>query len=180
MPKVVFIFIRRLIDGIGIVGAVSAGLCLLVMAFSVCVGTISRYAFNKPFNWIDEFAGGLLIPLFFLPLLYALILGRHIKVNIVVDRLPRKLVSYALIINSLLALIYGGFLFSEGLRLTQQLIQYETRYVTFDLLPQFAGAIFIPIGSGIFCLGLLALLVSQVRTLILKSAEAKLPARSDI
>ncbi len=179
MLKIAFTFIRRIIDKIGIVGAAFAGLCLLVMAFSVAAGALSRYVFNKPFNWVDEFAGALLIPLFFLPLLYVLILGRHIKVNLIANRLPRKLMPYILIINSLLALIYGGFLFSEGLRLTQQLIQYEVDFFVFNLLPQFVFAIFIPIGAGMFCLGLLALLVSQVRELVLKSAEAKLPERSE-
>ncbi|GEM_PF-3377228 len=175
----VFTFVRRMVDRIGIVGAAFAGLCLLVMAFSVAAGAISRYVFSVPFNWVDEFAGALLIPLFFLPLLYVLILNKHIKVSIIANRLPRKLMQYILIINSLLALMYGGFLFKEGLRLTQQLVQYEVGFMVFNLLPQFVFAIFIPIGAGMFSLGLLTLLVSQVRELVLKSAEGKLSERSE-
>ena len=160
------------IDILGKLGAIFAGICLLTMTLGISAATISRYLFNRPWRITEEFSGALLLAVFFMALLYVLVLGRHIRVTIIFDRIPAKIRAYLLIINSLLATAYAGFIVGEGFRLVNQLIEYRVRYMMMPI-PEALGAIVIPIGMGLFGLGCLTLLIKQALALILKSTEVK-------
>ena len=125
--------LSRVAEVVGKVGAVGAGIGLVFMSLGVASGAISRYVFNNPLNWTEEFAGGLMIPLSFLPLLYVLILGKHFRVGIIANRFPRRVRDILLIVNSLLALAYGGFIVYEGVRLTQEHIYRQINYIFLPL-----------------------------------------------
>lgn len=165
-------WMENAIDILGKFGAVCAGTCLLAMTLGISAATISRYIFNRPWRFTEEFSGGMLLVVFFMALLYVLVLGRHIRVSIIFDRIPAKIRAYLLVTNSLLAAAYAGFIFGEGLRLVNQLIEYRVRYIMMPI-PEALSAISIPIGIGLFGLGCLAMLAKQVFALFSKSTEVK-------
>ena len=175
--KVIAKLLDRVIGGMGIAGLVCAAFGILAMCIPIAVGTISRYLFLKPFNWIDEYAGALMIPVFFMSLLYVLRVDKHIRVGLVADRLPKKIVSFLGLTNSLLAAAYGAFLCYEGLRITLALYRDNAGYINFEL-PSFLTAMFIPIGTGLFSLGCLALFISNLRTLLTSSVKMESPKGS--
>jgi TRAP-type C4-dicarboxylate transport system permease small subunit len=165
-------WLENAVDILGKIGAIFAGLCLFTMTFSISAATISRYLFNRPWGITEELSGVLLLAVFFMALLYVLVLGRHIRVTIIFDLIPAKIRAYLLIINSLLATAYAGFIVGEGIRLVNQLIEFRVSYLMLPL-PEALGAVFIPIGMGFFGLGCLTLLIKQALMMILKSSEVK-------
>lgn len=158
------------INVLGKVGAVCAGLCLVIMTIIMSAATISRYVFMTSWRFTEELTGFLLLAVFVMALLYVLVLGRHIRVSIIFDRIPVKVRAYLWVMNSVIAAAYAGFIVGEGIRLVNQLIKYNVKYMTMPV-PEAVGVVSIPIGAGLFGLGCLAILVKQVLALILKSYE---------
>lgn len=165
-------WLNRVIDGLGKAGIFFASLSILGMFIPIAAGAISRYIFNKPFNWIDEYGGALMIPCIFLSLLYVLRKDKHIRVNIIVSRLPHKVAVYLGMFNSLLTAGYATFLCLEGIRMTKELIHYNVGYMNFEV-PMYVPIMCIPIGAGMFGLGCIALFISQLRAEILGAVEEK-------
>ena len=67
-----------------------AGLFLVAMLVIIVIGVLSRYVFNFPFYFVEEYSGYLLVGIGFLGAAYAFQKGVHIKVDTVVERLPRR------------------------------------------------------------------------------------------
>ena len=158
------------VDILGKIGAVAAGMALVVMTVLMASSTIARYLFGFSWHITEELTGLLLLYIWVMALLYVLVLGRHIRVSIIFDRLPTKVRAYLWILNSLLAAAYAGFIVGEGLRLLNELIKYNVKYMIMSI-PEAVGAVSIPIGAGLFGIGCLAMLVKQVLVLISKSYE---------
>ncbi len=158
------------VDILGKIGAVAAGLALVVMTVLMASSTLARYLFGTSWNFTEEFTGLLLLYIWMLGLLYVLVLGRHIRVSIIFDRLPARLRSYLWVLNSMLAAAYAGFVVGRGADLVSEHLRYDVGY-TISRIPEAAASISIPIGAGLFGIGCLALLVKQVIALISKSYE---------
>ena len=159
-----------IVDILGKIGAVAAGIALVVMTVLMASSTIVRYLFSTSWRFTEEFTGLLLLYIWVLAFLYVLVLGRHIRVSIIFDRLPVKVRAYLWVLNSVLAAAYSGFVVGLGANLVSDLIHYDVRF-TISRIPEVAAAISIPIGAGLFGIGCLALLVKQVLALINKSYE---------
>ena len=158
------------VDILGKIGAVAAGMALVVMTILMASSTIARYLFGFSWHITEELTGLLLLYIWMLGLLYVLVLGRHIRVSLVFDRLPVKLRAYLWVLNSILAAAYAGFVVGQGIALVSEHIQYNVHF-TISGIPEVAATISIPIGAGLFGIGCLALLVKQVLVLINKSYE---------
>lgn len=120
----------------------------------------------------EEFAGAMLLGTFYLGLLFVLVLDKHISVDIVFNRLSTKARSCLWVVNILLAILYSGFLFWEGVRLVGRHIGDNVKFMTMPV-PLAAISIFIPLGAGFFGLGCIARLVKQISMLITKTRGAK-------
>ncbi|MFC2009195.1 TRAP transporter small permease [Chloroflexota bacterium] len=158
---------ERTVAVLGKLGAIVTGLALVALALTISGATVSRYLFNEPWGFTEELSGALLLSLFYLPLLYVLTLDRHVRVTLLFDRMPERAKSSILVTNSLLAALYSGFMVGEGMRLVQNLIRHDVRYIMMPL-PEAVGAVSIPIGAGLFGLGCTALLAKRVVVLIVE------------
>ena len=58
-----------------------AGLFLALLLALIVPGTISRYLFNYPFNFVEEYSGYLFVGMGFLAFSYALRKGAHVSVT---------------------------------------------------------------------------------------------------
>ena len=164
--------IKRALDRIGKVGAVYCGVCMLGISVTIGAGAISRYAFNKPFIWIEDVVGAFMVMTVFSPLLYILLVDRHITINLITKRLPQRPNKYLLLIACLLGLVYTIYLVVEGIRLAGTMIHYHSMYAMIRV-PQVASEIFLPLGLGMLALGFLWLFAVQLRKLILESRQGK-------
>lgn len=164
--------IGRVIERIGKVGAVFAGVCVVGISVTIGVGALSRYVFNKPLVWMDETVGGFMVITVFTPILYILLVNRHVKIDLVTRKLSPKINTYLLLVGSLLGLGYSVYLFFEGIRLAREMIHYHSMYAMIRI-PQVASEVFVPLGFGMLGLGFTWVFVSQVRKLMPESSKNK-------
>ena len=139
-----------------------AMLGLSVMAVTVTMDVILRYVFNAPTKWVGEVAGYLLVTVVLMGLAHTQRERGHIRVDILVSRLPRKVrpwaellmlvMSFALTVI-LLYLSVGEFMLSVKLRSTSESV------MAFPLAPWQA---FIPLGLTILALMLIWAIYTEV------------------
>jgi C4-dicarboxylate transporter DctQ subunit len=87
-------WLRRTVELIdACVGRISAAaaaiscLAMLLITIGIAVNSLSRYAFNSPFLFVDEYAQYLLVVVFYFGVGYTLRAGRHVAVDMLVGRL---------------------------------------------------------------------------------------------
>ncbi len=163
-------FLERVLEKMAVAGLAVSATSIVIMSLVIGAGAISRYLLNRPFGWLDEFAGGLLLPVFFSGLAYVFKEDQHIRITLIVDRLPRRGKDLFAAICSLLAILYGSIMTYEGVRLGMQMLKYNTSYV---ILPvsKFASEVFLPIGMAMFALMGIVVLLEQIKKGIFGAGE---------
>ena len=77
---------------------------ILAAGAMIVVGVTSRYVFNYPLLFVDEYSAYLYVVIVLLPLSYVLRTAGHIRLNIVVKALPRRVASYLDIVTIFVSL----------------------------------------------------------------------------
>ncbi len=98
--------IRKTVEGVNRFFGYASGLGILLMGFILFWEVIARYVFNAPTLWAGETATYLFIWIMLAGSAYALQEGRHVHIDLVVTRLPRRLRAFVAAVTSL-----GGTLF---------------------------------------------------------------------
>lgn len=93
-----------------------SSILLLFMAVSVCSDAVLRYVFNNPTIWVNEISGYLLVVMTFLAIGHTLLLGGHVKMDMLYHKVSPKTqsllhcISYFLVFLYIAALTYYSFL----------------------------------------------------------------------
>jgi len=98
---------NRMTLGAGLV----AGLVLFIMATTITGDVILRYVFNAPTKWVDEVATYLMMVAVFLGLAHAQRERAHIRVSILVTRLPKAVQPWLHLITLVIFFGYTIILF---------------------------------------------------------------------
>lgn len=124
-----------------------AGILLIFSMISISAEVISRYLFNYPFGWVTEICEYSLVYITFLVASWVLKQEKHIKMDLVFNRLNPRLQLLLNIWTSIISAIVCLILFLFGLRVTWELL--ITRYFTPTILeiPKFIIIAIIFIGS---------------------------------
>lgn len=88
-----------------------AGFSLLAMTLMVTMDVTLRYVFNAPTKWANEFSAYLAVLVIFLGISYVLRENAHIRVDVVVRKLPRRAQDWIRVITSVILLGYIIILF---------------------------------------------------------------------
>ena len=114
---------------------------------SVCLEVVMRYFLSRPLNWVVEIIRYMLLFITFLSAAWLLKTGKHVKIDLVLDRLnPRAQVRLNIVIYILSAIIWLVIAWYSG-QLTWHLFQTGERIDTL-LAPLKAPLVsIIPIGS---------------------------------
>ncbi len=80
----------RCIEGLGMVLKSIGILLIFFIVLSIFVQVVSRYLFNRPHVWVEEFATYCFIWLVFIGAAFAHVKGRHIIVTTLIDSLSRR------------------------------------------------------------------------------------------
>ena len=83
----------------------SAGWLVLLMMLLVLVEVFSRYVFNRPLMVANEFGSYLLVAVSYLAAAYAWKEKGHVRITVLVSRLPARVSSWLRLITLLLALV---------------------------------------------------------------------------
>jgi TRAP-type C4-dicarboxylate transport system permease small subunit len=124
-----------------------AGILLIFSMLSISAEVVSRYLFGYPFGWVTEICEYSLVYITFLVAAWVLRQERHIKMDLIFNRLSLKLQSTLNILTSLVSAMACFVIFLFSLRVTWEL--FKTGYFTPTVLeiPKFIIMAIIFIGS---------------------------------
>lgn len=90
------------------------GFATVIMIFLLAGNTFSRYLFNSPVSFAEEYTAYLVIIITFLPLAYTQRENGHIEVDVIVCRLPKKLRLILELFTSALTLLVSSLMIWHG------------------------------------------------------------------
>lgn len=140
-----------------------AGLCVLAMTLFITLDVILRYAFNAPTIWANEASSYLLLVMVFMGLAYALSERSHIRIDIVVTRLPRRVRDWMQVISSIIFLIFTGILGYFTWSLFLDTVRFaETSRSLWDI-PLTPWQIWLPLGLALISLLLTLNIYNEIK-----------------
>ena len=146
-----------------------AGFSLLAMTLMVTMDVTLRYGFNAPTKWANEFSSYLAVLVIFLGISYVLRENAHIRVDVVVRKLPRRAQDWIRVITSVILLGYIIILF----HLTWDVLVInfainKTSFTAMDV-PIWPIQAFIPLGLAIMGLLLIQHIFVEAKVALRKT-----------
>ena len=125
-----------------------AGLFMVLMSLATFANVVSRYIFNSPIQWAEEFARYAFIWVVFAGAVICTKRKRHIAIDGLLTVLPQRLRAWALVLVDLTTLglmlvivYYGWILTSAATQITATL--KVPQYVVYAVVPVSAALIFL-------------------------------------
>lgn len=163
------------IDHLGRGGGVTAALALLVLGLITAYEVGMRYAFNRPTTWAHQEAASLMVAIGMLGASYALLHETHVRVDVVLVRLPRRARAWLNLATCTLALVFFALLTYYGYTMSMWAAPNGSTSVFGNRLLPFAGAYWmVPIGALLVCLQLLSRMYRTISWL--RGRNSGLPA----
>ena len=151
-----------------------AGIGVIYMTVGITMDVLLRFFFNMPTIWVDELSNYTLLMMTFLGLAWALSERSHIRIDVVITRLPRIVQDWLRVINSVAFLIFASLLFYYTWEyFWRSLIRGTTSRTLWDV-PLAPWQAFIPLGLFIIILLLILNIYNEV-----KIARSKAKERSE-
>jgi len=141
-----------------------AMLALFIMTFIVTGDVILRYVFNAPTKWVTEVSSYLLVVIVLMGIAYTQKERGHIKVDIILSRLPKAVRSWAELVILIMVLgltIILTYLTGGDFWTSVKLKSFSDSLMAFPLAPWQA---FIPVGFAVLAL----LLIGEIYTTAIK------------
>jgi len=137
---------------------------LLAMMFLLTADVTLRYAVNRPIAGSLELTEFMMAAVVFLGLAYAQAQRAHVRVDLIVTRLPRRPQAALDSITLLLSILLYAFIAWKGYERAVELLQ---KGLVSDLLriPHFPFRILVAIGAALLCLELVLTLRGRLRVL---------------
>ncbi len=143
--------------------AITAGL-VVVLALMVGIGAISRYAIARPIPMVDEFGAYMLVAITFLGAGYVLREKGHVRVDIVVRLLPRRVAAWLTVATDLISIV-GTILLTV---LTAQVVinafRVGNRVIGTIEIPLGPVQLLMPVGLSLLLIQFLYVLSTSVRS----------------
>ncbi|HDM09804.1 MAG: TRAP transporter small permease [Deltaproteobacteria bacterium] len=145
-----FSTLDRIFDGLLKAFAWLAGFMMMFALVSVSVDVVLRYFFNKPIGWVLQISEYILLYIPFLAAGYVLRQEGHIRIDIILNRISRRLQNRINMVTSLVG------------ALVMLILTYYSTYVTYDFyqrgvptlkylkIPEFLVIMVIPAGCFVF------------------------------
>ena len=144
------------------------------------VDVIGRYGFNSPLEWAFTLISSyLLVAAFFLSVSYTFRQKGHVNVDIFHSRFPPRVRSAVTVATNLLAVVFIGIIFWQGVLTTWD--AWVNELAEFGLIswPTWASKIFVPLGTGLLAARLLHSSVVHL-LLVLRPGAAEAVDRSNL
>jgi C4-dicarboxylate transporter DctQ subunit len=130
----------------------TSGVIVVVMMLSVSFNVVMRYFFNKPTLWSNDFAGYMQYAAVLVGAAYVLMVKRHTRIDIVVQRLRPRAQVILHIVTWCIALVACAIFLWKGVQATWDAYQRNDilfRAVEVPLAPLYA---FIPFSFLLLCI----------------------------
>lgn len=164
------------IEWLSSIGTYIGAFALAAMTTLLTVEVIMRYVFNSSTLISDEMSGYLFVAMLYMAMSDTLVSDKHIKINVVIERLkPRLQRAFARIVAMILPVL-GGVLAWQAWILVIESYQRHSISPTILRLPQYLPEFVIPVGLSIFTLQALARAIKMPAS----TPHAKAPEAKDI
>jgi len=139
------------------------GFTVFVATVAIFTQVVSRYVFNNPISWVDEFAVLIFAWMTFLGTAIAQKNNEHISIDIFARLLSKRAQTGLAIIMNILILMLLGFLFTEGIRLT-----LKTAGLKYPAMEISRGFLYMSIPTTMPLMGfyLIRIIITDIQTLI--------------
>lgn len=136
------------------IGIIISAVVLGLMMCLTAVDVVLRYCFNKPLGWSYEITEVLLVFIVFSGLLYVQVNKGHVRVDILVSRLPAKSKSIVEAIVTIISFVLVSLMAWQTFMAAQ--VQMESKLTTGILrMPIFPFVVVAACGIVMLCLGFL-------------------------
>ncbi len=134
--------------------ALSGGALIMLAACLTTYEVGMRYFFNEPTIWVMDASILAVLVAMFLSFAYALNQKAHVKVDFITSHLSPKTTVIVEMITTILALLYCGVMFVEGVRIAWKAYAMSELLPTIVKIPSFLPKSLIPIGAALLILQL--------------------------
>lgn len=110
MFRIIFGNIREFVHGVSSISVVISGLLILILMLMMVIEVVCRYGFNNPTTWVAELSSYVMVYLVSLAIGYALLVDRHVRVDLVVNRLPHRVQCWFNLIAAVAAFFFASVL----------------------------------------------------------------------
>jgi TRAP-type C4-dicarboxylate transport system permease small subunit len=158
---------RGPIVGLAEIAMAIAMVSVLAMCLLVTGAVLARAVFGLPIVWVPEIVGYLMVVLVFLALGETMLGGGHIRIELFVSRLPRRLRDALDLLTLTLSLGVAAFFTWHGVRTMLRSYEFGRRD-SFGALqtPLYIPQAAVPIGLAILTLVLALLVYRKLRVLL--------------
>ena len=157
----------RLVVGLAKLSMAVAALGVMAMCLLVTGAVAVRYVFNWPVVWVPEIVGYLMVALVFLALGETMLAGRHIKIDLVVGRLPRRLRNIVELLTLTLSVGVAGFFAWHGANTMLRSLDYGRRDAFGALnMPLWIPQVALPVGLSVLTLVVVMLACKKLREVL--------------
>ena len=144
---------------------------LFVLSAMIAIATLSRYFFNLPILGVDEISGYLNLLIGMLALAFTLQHKRHVRVDIVTQLLPARVVKILEVVTTVLALILIAQFLRTGLYTWMKLMASDERAQTFLRTPLAWPYGFMMLGWSLFLIAVVVHLIKSIKMLCQPDSE---------
>jgi len=98
--KKIFFLLDRCVYYLSVSAGAVGSAIIVIIAFMITINSFSRYIFNQPFLFVDEYARYMLVALFYFGLGVTLRAGKHVSADVIVRRFSSRTKAVLSVITS--------------------------------------------------------------------------------
>ena len=141
-----FFYVNKFFDGVNILLATIAGLALGFLLIAICISTLSRFFFNRPFSSLVEYSSYSLIYITFLAGPWLLAQRKHIAVDLITNDMNPRLKKTMAVIIDIMGVVITGVIAYFSLSVTMSNFQNDIRIMDSMRTPQWCLLAAVPTG----------------------------------
>lgn len=116
--------LRIFINKISTLTGYISGYCILIMGIILFFEVLVRYVFNSPTIWTAEIATYLFMWAMFSGLAYTLKNGKHVRIDILIELLPDRIVQFMDLITCTVGLAFSGLVTFQAFDIFMNTLKY--------------------------------------------------------
>ena len=140
-----------------------AFVAVISVGLFVVASVTSRYAFNHPLHFVEEYSGYLMVALIYLPLAWVLRHAGHIRLPLVVKALPRRAANCVEMATVLISLVVIVVLFISVTQVVMDSFVRGIKAWTLMATPLGPVQLILPIGLGLFTIQIIIEIARRIR-----------------
>lgn len=149
-----------------------SGIAVFITMILVTYGALSRYLFNKGVFFTEDIAALLLVVNFSFAFAYVFKEGLHVKITLILNKLPLKIRRYVEVANGLVVLAFLIILSKESISFTVLGFQLSNRSLSADIyLPPWMAML--SLGLVMFTVNVLIHCVGKIGDIVVKKQPGK-------